>query len=255
MAGEHHLAAEGASGTESVIDGQPAEITSAHLADVELRHELRNALTAAIGYTAWLQRRSARWTDQRDLQALAVVRSSLRIASRLVQEERAAESPERCDLSRLVAIAVGQVPPLRYGDVVIKILTEDPLVGSWDPERIVQVFMNLLSNAVKYSPNGTPIVVEIARHGDRARIVVRDRGIGIEAQDLDAIFEGRRTELARMVSSGSGIGLAVSRRLVEAEGGQLGVSSRPGSGSEFWVDLPLNPPPAPVAHTKLVARQ
>jgi signal transduction histidine kinase len=202
-----------------------------------------------------LRRRSSRWTDQRDRHALEVVHSGLRLASRLVQENHAAETRTHSDLRQVAAIAVSQVPPPRLGDVVVNCLTELPLVGRWDQERLVQVLINLLGNAVKYSPGGTPIVVEIARLGDRGRILVRDRGIGIEAQDLDVIFEGHRTELGRLVSSGSGIGLGLSRRLVEAEGGQLGVSSSPGSGSAFWVDLPLTPPSGPSVRTKPAARQ
>jgi signal transduction histidine kinase len=242
MAREQTLAVACADGDDSVMDPHPGATSSVHLADQELRHELRNALTAALGYAAWLRRRSSRWTDQRDRHALEVVHSGLRLASRLVQENHAAETRTHSDLRQVAAIAVSQVPPPRLGDVVVNCLTELPLVGRWDQERLVQVLNNLLGNAVKYSPGGTPIVVEIARLGDRGRILVRDRGIGIEAQDLDVIFEGHRTELGRLVSSGSGIGLGLSRRLVEAEGGQLGVSSSPGSGSAFWVDLPLTPP-------------
>jgi K+-sensing histidine kinase KdpD len=86
-------------------------------------------------------------------------------------------------------------------------------------------------------------------------VVVRDQGIGIETHDLDAIFAGYRTELARLVSSGSGVGLGLSRRLVEAEGGQLGVSSRPGRGSAFWVDLPIEMLAATSVHTTPTARR
>jgi signal transduction histidine kinase len=245
MIREQHVSVERASSEESFQDGQPTETGSAQFADQELRHELRNALTAAIGYSAWLRRRSSQWADQRDRRAFEVIDSSLRLASRLVQDVRAAEPRERRDLRLVVAEAVSHVPPLRFGDVVVTILTEEPLVGEWDPERIMQTFINVLGNAVKYSPDGTPIVVEIARHGDRARVAVRDQGIGIEAKDVEAIFGGYRTELARLIGPGSGIGLGLSRRLIEAEGGLLGVSSRPGVGSEFWVELPLILPPAP----------
>jgi light-regulated signal transduction histidine kinase (bacteriophytochrome) len=248
MTREHDVVVERASDDESVMDGQPAGIRWAHRADQELRHELRNALTAAIGYTALLRRRSALWTNPRDRRAVEAVHVSLRHASRLVQDGPDAELRESCSLRQLAAGAVTQVPPLRADDIVFNILTEDPLVGRWNAERIVQVLINLLDNAVKYSPAGTPIVVEIEQRSNWGRLVVRDQGIGIEAEDLDAIFQGHRTELARLVSSGSGIGLGLSRRLIEAEGGQLGVSSQAGVGSEFWLDLPLNLPFAPAGH-------
>lgn len=255
MTREHSVAVERASDDESVMDGLPAENEWTYRADQELRHELRNALTAAIGYTAWLRRRSALWTNQRDRRAVEAVHVSLRHASRLVQDSPVAEPRASCSLRQLAAVAVMQVPPLRADDVVFDILTEDPLVGRWNAERIVQVLINLLDNAVKYSPAGTPIVVEIEQRSNWGRLVIRDQGIGIEAQDLEAIFQGHRTELAQLVSSGSGIGLGLSRRLVEAEGGQLGVSSQAGIGSEFWLDLPLNLPVAPAAHVQPAPRK
>ena len=242
MVREQNSTLERVSSDESVMVEPPVGIASVHLADQELLHELRNALTAAIGYTDLLRRRSAEWTDERDLRALEAIHDSLRLAGRLVQDEHAVEPRVRCSLRQLAAIAVGQVPPLRGDDVSFTVLTDDPLVGRWDAERIVQVLINVLGNAVKYSPAGTPIVVEIARHGNWGRIVIRDEGIGIEADDLEAIFEGHRTELAQLVSPGSGIGLGLSRRLVEAEGGRLRASSTAGIGSEFWVDLPLDGP-------------
>jgi signal transduction histidine kinase len=255
MTREHDVAVERASDDASVPDGMPVETAFTYQADQELRHELRNALTAAIGYTSWLRRRSALWTNQRDRRAIESVQVSLRHASRLIQEKPIGESSECCSLRRLAALAVQHVPPLRIDDVVFKILTADPLVGRWNAERIVQVLINVLDNAVKYSPTGTPIVVEIARHHNWGRLIIRDQGIGIEANDLEAIFEGRRTELAQLVSSGSGIGLGLSRRLIKAEGGHLGVSSNAGIGSEFWLELPLDLSVAPAAHLKPPARQ
>src|SRR3954469_1120322 len=248
MAGERIATVEPASSDALVMVEPPAGISSLDLGDQELRHELRNALTAAIGYTAWLRLRSPQWMDERDRRAIDVIHDSVRRAIRLVQDENAVQPGEYCSLRRLAAIAVGQVTALRSGDVIFSILTDDPLIGWWDAERIVQVLINLLSNAAKYSPIGTPIVVEIARHGNWGRIVVRDQGIGIEETDLEAIFEGHRTELAQLVSPGSGLGLGLSRRLVEAEGGLLRVSSKPGIGSAFWVDLPLSVPDASAAH-------
>ncbi len=255
MTREQDVAVERASDDDSVLDGLPPETPSAYQADQELRHELRNALTAAIGYTSWLRRRSALWTNQRDRRALEAVQVSLRHASRLIQEKPVGESRACCSLRRLAALAVQHVPPLRIDDVVFNLLTRDPLVGRWNAERIVQVLINVLDNAVKYSPAGTPIVVEIARHSNWGRLIIRDQGIGIEPSDLEAIFEGRRTELAQLVSSGSGIGLGLSRRLIEAEGGHLGVSSKGGIGSEFWLELPLAPLVVPTAYPRPTVRQ
>jgi signal transduction histidine kinase len=205
----------------------------------ELRHELRNALTAAAGYAQWLGRRSTSWADERERRALEAIRQGIERAWHLLQDDWGHTHGPHLELRQLVAEAVSQGPPLRIGDVVIRILAEEPLVGRWDSEQIVEVLVNLLDNAVKYSPPGTPIVVEIGREADRARITVRDRGIGIDDKDVAVIFDGHRTELARTVAEGSGIGLRLSRRLVHAEGGRIGVTSQPGSGSAFWGTLPL----------------
>jgi signal transduction histidine kinase len=207
--------------------------------DRELRHELRNALTAAAGYAQWLERRSTSWTDERERRALEAIRQGIERAWHLLEDDWGHKHGPHLELRQLVAEAVSQVPPLRIGDVVVRILAEEPLVGRWDSEQIVEVLANLLDNAVKYSPPGTPIVIEIAREADQARITVRDRGIGIDDKDLNAIFEGHRTELARAVAEGSGIGLRLCHRLVHAEGGRIGVTSHPGNGSAFWMTLPL----------------
>src|SRR3954452_17706154 len=98
MIREHDVAIECGSDDESGMDERPEEIGRAHRADDELRHELRNALTAAVGYTSWLRRRLTLWTDQRDRRAIEAVHVSLRLASRLVQDEHDDEPQEHCSL-------------------------------------------------------------------------------------------------------------------------------------------------------------
>lgn len=236
---EHDLARD----DRPEFDSDAARAEAAGLADRELRHELRNALAAAVGYASWLRQRADGWESERDRHALDVIQASLRRACRLlwpaIEQEKRPESREHPDLRGLVVVAVSQVPPQRFGDIVVRILTADPLAGDWDDEQITQVLINLLGNAVKYSPCGSPIVVELGRCGDRARVVVRDQGIGIAQQDRDAIFKGHRSQRAREVSEGSGIGLRLSRRLIEAHGGELGVVDQQDAGSAFWFELPL----------------
>ncbi len=119
------------------------------------------------------------------------------------------------------------------------------MIGCGHPERIVQVLANLLDSAVEYSLPGTPIEVEISRMcdwaGDSALIIVRDLGIGIDTEAIDTVFAGSRTAAARRTTPESGLGLEVSRRLIEAEGGRLWVTGMPGCGSTFYAQLPLAP--------------
>ncbi len=118
------------------------------------------------------------------------------------------------------------------------------LVGDWDEARIERVMANLLSNAVKYSPRGGEIVIQTT-HIDRdgapwAAVSVRDSGIGIPPQELDRVFEPyfRGSNVTRSIS-GTGVGLAGTRHIVEEHAGHILVESEVGRGTTFTVELPL----------------
>ena len=111
-----------------------------------------------------------------------------------------------------------------------------------DPKLLRRVLDNLLENAHKYSPDPeTPIRIEAERDGERVSIVVTDRGMGIAAQDLPLIFAPFfRSERSRSRGTGGvGLGLALVKRLLEAHGGTISVSSEPGQGSVFRASLPI----------------
>ena len=115
-----------------------------------------------------------------------------------------------------------------------------------DEQRLRQVLLNLLDNAVKYNhPAGTVAVTVERQPGDRFRICVTDTGRGVAAQHLDPMFQPfERLDAAQAGVAGTGLGLALSRDLTEAMGGSAGVSSTPGEGSTFWIELPATEPMA-----------
>jgi signal transduction histidine kinase len=116
------------------------------------------------------------------------------------------------------------------------------LIGQWDGVRLGQVFGNLLSNAVKYSPEGGDIGVSVAQTDGYGVVAITDQGLGVPVQELELIFERyyRSAGLARSAAEGLGLGLYVTRGIVEAHGGGVWIESEQGQGSTFTFRLPLS---------------
>lgn len=113
-----------------------------------------------------------------------------------------------------------------------------------DPDRIGQVLLNYLTNALKYSPENSAVEVTLDVRDTVARVSVRDAGPGIPASERERIwlrFEQLNDERQRGSEAGLGLGLYISRAIIEAHGGHVGVESEVGHGSTFWFDLPLAP--------------
>ncbi len=117
---------------------------------------------------------------------------------------------------------------------------DDAVAAQADPGRLDQVVGNLVSNAIKYSPEGGEVRVEVFRRGSDAVLAVTDHGVGIARDQVEALFEPfRRGTSAGGMAPGTGLGLSVLRRIVDAHGGRVEVESSPGRGSSFRVCLPL----------------
>ena len=112
-----------------------------------------------------------------------------------------------------------------------------PLPGTFDPDRISQVLTNLVGNAMKFTAAGGNIIVSVEAVGASLRFAVADNGAGIPPEKLEGIFE-RYSQAGRSEGGGLGLGLYIARRLIEAHGGRIWAESTPGEGSTFFFSLP-----------------
>ncbi len=217
----------------------------------DLTHELRTPLTIVRGYLEGL--------------ADGAVKPSPETYGRLVREtERLQRLVD--DLQELSKLESGYLPidgqpvmivPLiqqvrdRFADQLLGIETltltvevPKPIPLVWgDPARIEQVLVNLLSNALRHTPKGE-VKIQVYTKEKFVWVEVSDTGIGISAEDLPHVFERfwRADRSRDRTSGGSGIGLAICRRLIELQGGQITVRSQPNVGSTFSFSLPLHHP-------------
>jgi signal transduction histidine kinase len=116
-----------------------------------------------------------------------------------------------------------------------------PVIGHWDRDRVDQIISNLLANAIKYG-RGRSIEVRVVQEGAMATLEVLDEGIGIAPEHQGRIFERYERAVGANAYSGFGLGLYIARQIVEALGGAITVSSRPGAGATFRVALPVGGP-------------
>jgi signal transduction histidine kinase len=146
--------------------------------------------------------------------------------------------PEECDLSALVRDVVERCSEtVAQAGCPLRVLVEEQVIGQWDRLRLEQVVTNLLSNALKYGA-GKPVEVLVKAAKDRARLAVRDNGLGIALEDQARIFDRFERAVSLRHYGGLGLGLWITRQIVEAHGGVIRVESEPGSGATFTVELP-----------------
>jgi signal transduction histidine kinase len=209
-------------------------------------HELRTPLASVLGFTALLLKREFDPPERRhylgivDAQArrLAALLEDILDVQR-IEREGVDLARERVDVSGLLeeqAQLYAGESPLHYVELAV---AERPLLVRGDRNRLAQVVGNLLSNAIKYSPDGGTVELAAEREGGTVRVSVRDDGRGIPFDQQDRIFtKFFRGDAGATGITGTGLGLAVSREIVEAHGGRIGFDSRPDAGSTFWIELP-----------------
>ncbi|MGI5862049.1 MAG: ATP-binding protein [Myxococcales bacterium] len=212
-------------------------------------HDLRNPLTALKGAARLLAPGRSAPTEKRARELSALFSRQVERLDRMVgdlldstriEAGRLELRRETTDLRALAAEAVEL-----FGSSAerhrIELTAPERLPVLVDPLRVSQVLNNLLSNAIKYSPDGGMVRVAIERDACSARIRVSDPGMGIPAEELDTIFQPfRRSSTAPEGIPGVGLGLSVTRRIVEAHGGRITVESSEGKGSTFTVTFPID---------------
>jgi signal transduction histidine kinase len=214
-------------------------------------HELRTPLTAMTLQTDGLVRALRKATNEGEpaqrllRKAERVSRQNARLAELVdgcldvsrVAFGRLELQPEELDLASVVhEVAARMTPEPRPAGAPLNVQTE-PVVGRWDRARFERIVSNLIANALKFGPDD-PIDVTLERRADSILLQVRDRGIGIARSDQERIFGRFERAVSERHYGGLGLGLWLTRQLVEAMGGSIRVESEPGAGATFLVELP-----------------
>lgn len=223
-----------------------------------MSHELRTPMTVLIGYCDMLAKESLGPMNEAQLSALKVIRDRSELLLRLLNDvldfsKIAAGnlelSPGLVNLARSVEAAVAKYSV--YAERKRQTISVDiPRACQYvtaDDHRLQQILGHLIENAIKFSPEGRAVVVRAGLYdSDYVRVDVVDQGIGIRPEDVEIIFEDFR-QLDNSFTreyGGAGMGLAVSKHLIELQGGLIWVESEFGKGSTFSIILP-RPPPSP----------
>lgn len=218
-------------------------------------HELRTPLNTLFLETQMrkmqLERGNVAVFDQERLEKMVArdgrqIQSMIRLIDDMLDVSRIRSGklsirPGWAELSGLLARVVSDLTAqAAAAGTTITLNASEQVTGMWDEFRIEQVIINLLTNAIRYGQR-QPVEVSLVTTGNSARIYVKDLGTGISAEDQQRIFEPFERGAGHNISGGLGLGLYISRQLVEAHDGTISVQSTAGQGTVFTVTLPLSP--------------
>lgn len=216
-------------------------------------HDLRNPVNAIVMLTGAVLRLaedtaaadpSAPLMSRDDVEA---VRAAARQADGLIQDlqdvSRISAGRLRVDRRRVAAADLLKEAADMFEPVMVEATLrfvrrfEAVPILLADRQRLLQVLSNLLGNAVRFTPPGGVVTLSSRVEDDRLRIAVQDTGPGVAPDDVPRLFE-RHWQAPRLLRAGSGLGLFIAKGIVEAHGGEIGVTSELGEGSEFWFTVP-----------------
>jgi signal transduction histidine kinase len=220
-------------------------------------HELRTPLNAVIGFSEVLLERMFGDLNGKQEEYLGDILASGRHLLSLINDildlakieaGRMELAVERFDVAQAIDSTVALVRERATKKSLVLDARIPPDLGEIeaDMRKVKQVLINLLGNAVKFTPDGGRIGIQARRLADTVEIAVADTGIGIAAEDQQAVFEEfRQVGDAKQRREGTGLGLALARRFVELHGGRIWVESKMGAGSTFTFTVPVETRPAP----------
>lgn len=212
-------------------------------------HELRTPLTSLSGYIQVLELNKSVGADPSAINIMTRARRQVDRMTALISDfldvARAGEGKIELEKKqfdiREVIEAVRHENEVTIGSHTFEYAPLMPAVVEADAAKIEQVLANLVGNAVKYSPNGSKIIISSVVEKEQVKISVHDEGIGLTPEEMPLVFDRffrANNEKTRFVK-GFGIGLYISREIVERHGGKIGVQSEADQGSVFWFSLPV----------------
>ncbi len=216
----------------------------------KIAHELRSPLTSVKGFSSTLIKRWDKFTDEQKFQFVETINADADRMSRIVSEvlDLARLETGRFELHatgielRPVAEKAAQQHSVLPGADRVVVDIPEGLKAWADPDRLGHVLSNLVENAIKFSDEGDIRLSGRSLDDGTVEITVSDEGVGIEEARLPEVFSGPAPAGQRATPSGTGLGLYLSRRLVEAHGGSIAAESQVEKGSRFTVILPREGP-------------